>query len=27
MVKLLRFVGYGDPLPLVEASTNASPGL
>jgi len=27
MVKLLRFVGYGDPLPLVEASTTASPGL
>jgi len=27
MVKLLRFVGYGDPLPLVEASTIPGPGL
>jgi hypothetical protein len=27
MVKLLRFVGYGDPLPLVEASTISGPGL
>lgn len=27
MVRLLRFVGYGDPLPLVEASSTSSPGL
>lgn len=27
MVRLLRFAGYGDPLPLLEASTMPSPGL
>ncbi len=27
MVKLLRFVGYGNPLPLVEASTTSGPSL